>query len=143
MNRPSKAAPSASDRVSQTIHWPSGDQTLTLVRTWFCGEKVTWRSAEDMRDSRATGEPPAERLLQVRRPHVAGVGGELRDVQVGPHRGLAVEGALNVVRLVRQHFADADDEVNKSLAGRPVVADADRGRVDVGVEHRREHPALG
>ena len=74
---------------------------------------------------------------------VAVVGGQLLAVQVGPHGGFGVEGAFDVVGLAGEHLTDADDQVDKSFARGPVVADADRGGVDVGVEDRRQHPALG
>src|SRR5205809_7602184 len=64
-------------------------------------------------------------------------------VQVSPHGGFAVEGGVDVVGLVGNHFGDADDEIDEAFAGGPVIADADGGGVDVGVENRGEHAALG
>jgi len=74
---------------------------------------------------------------------VAGVGGELVAIQVGPHGGFAVEGTFDVVGLVREHFADANDEVGETFGGGPMVSDADRGRLNVRMEDRCEHSAFG
>jgi len=73
---------------------------------------------------------------------VAGVDGKLFGVEVGPHCRLGIEGALDVVGLVGDEFADADDEIREAFAGGPMIADTDGGGVDVGVEYRGEHPAM-
>src|SRR4051794_22731462 len=44
MSEPSKTEPSASERVSKTIHWPSGEKTAVLARMWPCDAVVSWRS---------------------------------------------------------------------------------------------------
>jgi len=56
---------------------------------------------------------------------------------------VGVEGTFDVVGLVGKHFADADDEIDESLAGGPVIAYADVGGIDVGMIDRGEHLAGG
>src|SRR5437762_13765345 len=73
------------------------------------------------------------RLFERRGADRSRIGGELAGVEVGPHGGVGVEGALDVVGLVGEHLADADDQVDEAFAGGPVVADADVAGVDVGV----------
>jgi len=63
-------------------------------------------------------------------------------VLVRPTRGLAVQRALGIVALKGDYLPDPNDQVGERLSGCPVVADTDGVRGDVGVEDRRQHPAL-
>jgi len=61
----------------------------------------------------------------------------------GPSCRQPIERALGVEFLVTDHAADANDEIVEPFRRGPEVADADRAIVEIGVEHGREHPALG
>ncbi len=103
------------------------------------------RAASAARPARASPRRPPPR--RARRPGIVGhhahrVQRQLVDVLVNPPRRLAVERALGVVALIGDHLADPRHDRPQGLAGAPVVADADRMGGDVGVEDRREHPAL-
>ena len=69
--------------------------------------------------------------------------GEVGDVLLGPGGGFGVEGAFEIVALVTDHFADANDHVGEGLSGTPMIADADFLRVDVGMENGRQHATEG
>jgi hypothetical protein len=60
-----------------------------------------------------------------------------------PLRSLAVQGTFEVVRLVREHFGDTDDEVGERFARCPVIADADGMGSDIGVKRGGFHFTLG
>jgi len=77
------------------------------------------------------------------RVEVSGIDGEEVAVEVGPHGRFAVQGALDVIGLKGDHFADADDEIDQSFSSGPVVADADEGRFDVGMKDGSQHFAFG
>lgn len=74
------------------------------------------------------------RVFEHRGIQIAAVDRERVGVQVSPHGGLRVQRAFYVVGLVGDHLADSYDQVVEAFAGDPVVAYADGGGVDVGME---------
>ncbi len=73
-------------------------------------------------------------LVQLGGMQFAAVDREKSAVLIGPHSRFAVQGALDVVRLVGDHFRDSHDQFDKFLAGRPMVTHTNRSRLDVGMK---------
>jgi len=64
-------------------------------------------------------------------------------VLIRPACRLAVKRALGIIGLVSDQLADANNQVTEGLRRRPVIADADGAGVDVRMEDRGEHFAVG
>ena len=92
-----------------------------------------------MAASGAKGRKPAGKVAGGRRRSAS----ELKPAEIDElFRRLAVERALDVVRLIGQHLCDAHDQVGQPFTGGPVIADANRALVEVRMKDRREHRTL-
>jgi hypothetical protein len=69
--------------------------------------------------------------------------GKLGGVITCPLGSLTVPRALNVVCLISDHLADERDQLIHRLPGRTYIFSADGEMIDIGMEHRSEHHALG
>src|SRR5579859_398336 len=63
-------------------------------------------------------------------------------ILLGPLCRQSIQRALGVVLLIRNHPPDSNDQVVQTLRSSPEIADAHRRIIEIGVEYRREHPAL-
>jgi hypothetical protein len=105
-----------------------------------------WARYYDLRNGhhvgRRTGRSNMRYWIDLRRSDWSRIDREQGAVLGGPLSCKSVQRALCVVFLVRDHSADAHDEVIQRHSGGPEITNADAALIEVGMEYRREHPAL-
>jgi hypothetical protein len=69
------------------------------------------------------------------------IGRQLVEMFGGPLRCFTIQWTLDVVTLKSKHLANAHDHATQRFGGTPVISNADCVRRDVGMKHRRQHPA--